>query len=282
MNTYTPRINEGGNYCGHDPAKPVFALLKPIKKGKGGLPRVLTLLMERLPGYYDNSRRVIPSLDLANGSDRQQRSERREACVRIVNALLLHTEVASLRVGIPTSSGFLNLTFDYIAKKTGMSLRRSERALHDLKDAGLITVSQPRQLKEDGTWKGLAAVKAISKGLFAQFGLTDMLAYERIKASKRLKQQHKWWAKQEEQQKARTTRTEKARFSVFMGSVASKLGKGNKKQKEDPSPRINRMSEDWQKQLSLRALEFKQENPSWNKEDCFKMAEKSLRGRLFC
>ena len=167
--------------------KPVFAFTQPIKKGKGGLPRVLTTLMERLPGYYDSSRQVIPSLDLANGSDRQQRSERREACVRIVNALLLHTEVASLRVGIPTSTGFLNLTFDYIANKTGMTLRRSERALRDLKRAGLITVAQPRQLKEDGTWKGLSAVKAISKDLLSLFGLTDMLAFERIKASKSIK-----------------------------------------------------------------------------------------------
>ena len=40
------------------------------------------------------------------------------------------------------------------------------------------------------------------------------------------------------------------------------------------------MSEDWQKQLSLRALDLKQANSSWNKEECFKMAEKTLRGRL--
>ncbi|HCE5777278.1 MULTISPECIES: hypothetical protein [Pseudomonas aeruginosa group] len=56
----------------------------------------------------------------------------------------------------------------------------------DLKRANLLTVSQPRQLNEDGSWRGLAAVKAVSKHLFAAFGLGRRLGYERDRASKRL------------------------------------------------------------------------------------------------
>lgn len=95
------------------------------------------------------------------------------------------TDLTSLRAGIPTADGFKRMTVDFIAKQTGMTLRRCERAIADLKAAGL-TVSQPRQLLSDGRWVGLAAVKAVSHHLFHIFGLGTMLKFERDKASKRL------------------------------------------------------------------------------------------------
>jgi len=85
-----------------------------------------------------------PSLDLANGSNRQQRSERREACILMLTVLLKYTDLASLRIGIPTPDGFLSLTIDFLAKQTGMALRRAERALADLKAAGLVTCPTPQ------------------------------------------------------------------------------------------------------------------------------------------
>ena len=185
---YAPRENLGGNFCGHDPLSPRFTLARPAKTGKGGIPRILTLCSERLKGYYYNPRKLIPSLDLANGSQRQQRSERRESCLLSLMALLKYTDLASLRVGIPTQDGFLSLTVDYIAKQTGMTLKRVERALADLKTSGLVTIAQPRKRLPDGYWKSLAAVKAISRNLFAIFGLDRRLKQERTKASKRLKQ----------------------------------------------------------------------------------------------
>ena len=57
-----------------------------------------------------------------------------------------------------------------------------------MKASGLVTVAQPRKRLPDGAWKGLAAVKAISRHLFAVFGLDRRLKKERAKASKRLKQ----------------------------------------------------------------------------------------------
>lgn len=140
---YIQRENLGGNFCGHDPRNPRFTLTRPAKTGKGGIPRVLTLCTERLQAYYDNPRKLIPSLDLANGSERQQRSERWEACILLLTVLLKYTDLASLRVGIPTTDGFLSLTVDYIAKQTGMTLKRVERALADLKTSGLVSIAQP-------------------------------------------------------------------------------------------------------------------------------------------
>lgn len=269
------RKNVGGNYCGHDPLHPNFTLDKPILKGKGGAPRVLTLCAERITGYYYRPRKVLPSLDLANGSDRQQRSERRESCLRTLAALLKFCDVASLRVGIPAHEGFINLRLNVIASHSGMGLKRVERAVKDLKAAGLLTVAQPRHLQPDGTWRGLAAVKAVSKHLFAAFGLTRMLEIERKKASKRLK------AKLGDKPEDPGTLTSKGRFNLFMGGLAGQIQKPKKPGgKAGPtSPPGEPPDFERRKALSLKAMEIKTEHPAWTSEQCFKEAEKGLTGR---
>lgn len=262
---YIPRTNNGGNFCGHDPLRPQFTLAIPAKKGQGGLPRVLTLCMERITNYYYRPRKVLPSLDLVNGSVRQQRSERREACICVLASLLKYTDLSSLRVGIPTSEGFLNLTVSYLARNTGMTLKRVERALADLKGAGLLTISQPRELKADGAWRGLAAVKAINKDLFAAFGLSVMLKKERDKASKRLKRKSLQW-KEDRAKNDRATRTSRARLSLFLGSWANRKSPTNNKAvinetaspPEDPEAR---------RRYVLKLLELKEKHWDWSKEE---------------
>lgn len=264
---YTPRHNFGGNFCGHDPLHPRFTLEKPAKKGAGGLPRVLTLCMERITGYYNRPRKVLPSLDLANGSERQQRSERREACICVLASLLKYTDLASLRVGIPTSQGFLNLTVNYLARNTGMTLKRVERALADLKAAGLLTVSQPRQLTKDGSWRGLAAVKAVSKDLFAVFGLAVMLKKERDKASKRLKEKAQKWA-EELAPKEPGNRTARARLSLFMGALADGVKKRPARKPAapiDPNA-VPPPDPEEHRRYILKVLELKGIHWDWSKE----------------
>jgi hypothetical protein len=265
-----------GNGCGHDPLNPNFTLAKPAKKGKGGLPPILTKCMERIADYYYRPRQVLPSLYFANDSDRGQRSERREACVLLLKALLKHTDLVSLRVGIPTKDGFLNLTVDYISQQTGMELKRSERALGDLKAAGLITISQPCQRLTDGSWKGLAAVKAISKHLFGAIGLnTNTLKRERKKAGKRLKKKAREW-EQEEDNDPLATLTSKARMALFMGALSEKLGEKPKfkpAQTSDPPG-----DPEYRKQLMLTAAKIKQAHMDWDRDRCYEEAEKQLSG----
>ncbi len=272
---YIPRVNTGGNYCGHSPDTPRFTLAKPAPIGKGGLPRTITLLMERITQYYDSPTLKLPSLNLANGSERQQRSERREACICMLAALLKHTDLTSLRVGIPSAEGFIGLTMDVLAAQTGITLRRCERAVKDLKAAGILTVSQPRQLKEDGTWKGLAAVRAISKHLFGAFGLKQMLEIERKKASKRLKQQAKQWREEGKP----VTQTDKERFSIFMGAINNKLDKKPKKDaRPQAPPGVDNF--EYQRALLLKTAELIEQHPEWNRERLYREAAKQLQGRL--
>ena len=237
---------------------------------------MLTLCMERMTSYYFRPRKVIPSLDLANGSQRQQRSERREACICLLAALLKYTDLASLRVGVPTSQGFLNLTVDYLAKQTGMTLKRTERALADLKSAGLLTVSQARQLQADGTWRGLAAVKAVSKNLFGVFGLAVMLKKERDKASKRLKQKAIKWQEEQPSQEP-WTRTGRARVSLFMGSMAGGLGKRPKaKTKPLRQPGGPPTDKVYNRKLVLKMAELKQQHWEWSREVIIEEAKRLI------
>jgi len=254
---YAPRENLGGNFCGHDPLSPRLTLTRPPKTGKGGIPRVLTLCSERLKGYYHNPRKLIPSLDLANGSERQQRSERREACLLSLMALLKYTDLASLRVGIPTEDGFLSLTVDYLAKQTGMALKRVERALADLKAAGMVTVSQPRKRLPDGSWKGLAAVKAVSRHLFSLFGLGGMLKRERTKASKRL-------AKKARKQEG----AGQARLTLALKALTGKLSKNPKREPPD--------NLEYRRRLNLKLAELKAKHWNWSRERLIEEAERML------
>lgn len=184
---YVHRVNHGGNYCGHSPDAPRLGLVKNVVSVGKSLPGILTELQERVKRYYSKPN-TIPSLRNANQSakGRQQRSERREACLLLLVAIVSYTDLVSLRCGVPTKQGFMSLTLNYLVEYTGLHMRRAERAMADLKRANLITCSQPRQLKDDGTYRGLAAVKAVNKLLFTAFGLAERLKHETQRAMDRL------------------------------------------------------------------------------------------------
>ena len=174
------------------PADPGFDL-DTFLEGRNRPPGVLLVLMQRLTQYYDRPY-LIETLNKANGSLRQMRSERREACIWVLWGLLLYCELASLRVGKPTREGFVPFPLSVIANWTGLPMRRLERALADLRTAGLIIVStQKRRQLPDGSYIGYASVRLVAKELFALFGLHNWLKHARRFASGRL---HDWATKE--------------------------------------------------------------------------------------
>jgi len=174
----------GGNRCGHDPARPRY--FSPPEHHQER-PRILRKLEEKLRAYFDNPRKTIPTLDLANGKDRRQRSERREACVALLGCMIHYLDLATLRVGVPATGGFKGLTMARLAGQAGLGLRRAERAMADLVKAGLVKVHPICERKGDLAFKGYAAIRTIPATLFSLFGLGRWLAREREKASKRLR-----------------------------------------------------------------------------------------------
>jgi hypothetical protein len=181
--SYVPRVNSGGNFCGHSPDAPRF-FSAPEKHAKR--PEILRRAQVAIQGYFRKPTENLPLLNAANQSERQQRSERREACIDILACILHYTDLVTLRVAIPQADGSTaGLTMPYLATLSGLGERRAERAIRDLKTAGIITVHPICEKLTDGTYKGLAAIRTVSKHLFTVLGLHDWLKHEQRKAQER-------------------------------------------------------------------------------------------------
>ncbi|MEI2806903.1 MAG: hypothetical protein V9G18_13470, partial [Albidovulum sp.] len=172
----------GGNRCGHDPCCPRW-FEPPAHHAPH--PKILVRLQEAVRAYFADPA-VLPSLNAANGSARRQRSERREACLALLGALVHYLDLVTLRVGIPRADGtFEGLTLAFLAERAGLGLRRAERACRDLRKAGLVEVFPIARKAEDGGHRGLPAIRRLPVALFKVFGLNKWLQHERDKAANR-------------------------------------------------------------------------------------------------
>lgn len=177
-----------GNKCGHRPDAPRF-FVPPDKHRK--LPLLLRRTQEAIQSYFWKTS-IFPNLNAVNGSTklngstRQQRSERREACIELLGCILHFTDLVTLRVGIPQANGsMMGLTMPYLARLSGLSERRAERAIRDLRKAGFITIHPICKKLADATYKGFAAIRTVSKHLFAALGFAKWLNQEGRKATER-------------------------------------------------------------------------------------------------
>ena len=174
-----------GNRCGHDPQNPQLSPVRPISKGPGGLPRILSLAAERAKEWFFHPEKCPP---LNSNTNRQTRSERREACQVVIEVLLSRLDLASLCVGCPTpASGFIDIDMKTIVRESGLGRRRCERAIRQFREAGFIKVEQPRHRNEEGKYFGLRAIRVFTAKFFDWLGLTSMLKKERARASEALK-----------------------------------------------------------------------------------------------
>ncbi len=172
-----------GNRCGHDPNTPRLFAAPEEHRDR---PPVIRELIRRVADYYADPSK-IPTLNAANASDRQQRSERREACVALLQAILHYTDLVTLRVGLPGDEGeaFTALPLRLIASRAGLTMRRAWRAVRALRLAGLLGVHVRSEEVAPGSWRARAAIRTVPAALFSVFGLGEELKRERKKASKR-------------------------------------------------------------------------------------------------
>lgn len=161
-------------------------------------PRILRELKARLSRYLDKPSQWLAQLSAANGSRRQQRSERRLACVQLARAMIKYCDLRTMRIGVPGEAGWIDFTLPYLASQAGLSERRAERALRDLQKARLVKVRRQCELEqtERGVrYKGVASIKYLTSTLFEAFGLGKWLRHERTRAHLRAQrganQQHK-------------------------------------------------------------------------------------------
>ena len=185
MTSSSVQIFPLGNRCSHDPRNPRLSPDEPIRKGPGGLPRILSLAAERAKEWFFHPEKCP---QLQTSENRQTRSERREACQVVLEVLLSHLDLNSLCVGTPTPNhGFVDINMKTIVAESGLGQRRCERAINQLKMAGFITVKQPRYKNPEGKYFGLRAIRVIAKEFFDWLGLGPMLEKERARASAALR-----------------------------------------------------------------------------------------------
>jgi len=102
--------------------------------------------------------------------------------------MLSFLDLASLCLGTPTlNNGFVDISMKTLVEVSGMSQRRCERAIADLKKAGLAEVKQPRKVNEHGDYVGLRAIRVIREAFFEFLDLGPMLRRERARATERLR-----------------------------------------------------------------------------------------------
>lgn len=178
MKSQSNQIN--GNNCGHNPDNPRLQPLIPISKGKGCLPRILSLAAERSKSWYDQPQTCSHLQSMPN---RKTRSERREAIIIVIETLLKHMDLATLSIVFLTRQGFTDIDMKSIVRESGLDKRRCERAINNLKKAGFLIVNQPRIKKAQGKYVALRAVRIFTKAFFEWLGLKNILEKEIAKAT---------------------------------------------------------------------------------------------------
>jgi len=255
----------------------VSCLPFPPRTGVGGIPRILTTLIGKLDAYLEDPADCLPSLNVANGKPSQQRRDRRFACVQLLRAHIKYLDLPSLRVGIPQSDGnFMSVTLRFLARQAGIGLRRAERAMRDLQQAGLVR-SQSRCEKDDaGQYRGLASLRQLPPALFGAFGLAKWLKHERSKAILRRYRAAAAAAKVERRER------EAAQGALFLESMRHRLERCRKAAPTSGSvgaghpDNIRSMDPELDDQVRRRIGALKLQHPDWDREACYEHAYREL------
>lgn len=246
------------------------ALPYPHKTGAGGIPRVLDELIKRLARYILAPDEWLPSLNHANGSARQQRTERSVACVQLLRTCVKYLDLVTMRVGTPNARGGLdNLTVAFLARQAGLELRRAERAVSDLRRAGLLSV-RPRCERGDDGYKGLAAIKFLPPALFGAFGLAKWLRHERTKAALRRQLAQTAAAKQR-----RLDSRESACAQLWLAGIQH-FARASDDQRRSTRTAVRSVSAEYERQVQILAGQIKLADPGLDRDTCFARARLQL------
>lgn len=227
-----------GNRCGHNPGLPrTFE----VPAGHRSRPKLLIVLGDAVMDYYAHPEKTLPSLNAANHSDRRQRSERREACLLLLRAVIHYTDLISLEVGVPRADGSIgSLTLERLSTLTQLGARRTARAMKDLKTAGILNVKARCRRTADGNFRGEAAIKSLSPHVFAIFGLDRWLGHEQRRAAER---------KQRSRQKS--DRKSRAQFRLVADALLNLAGRATPKVSLERTQRANLEFEKIRKSLGI-------------------------------
>lgn len=165
------------------PAASRLSLPSPPRKGPGGLPRLLTLAIEKVDYFYYYPK-DIPFLFYQKS--RKRRTERRASCILLLKALLKRLDLGSMKCVMPDPRfGLIDLNTEKLMQDTGLEKRRVERAMADLVSAGFVETNQPRILTANSRYMGCRSIRKIKPKLFSWLGLSIVYKREQDKSKGR-------------------------------------------------------------------------------------------------
>ena len=182
---YTPRVNRGGNYCGHDPHAPKFpqvinrlleANLHPLQK----------VAINNLKNYYrspsilEKLGRIKANGELRSrrkdGGFRKVRTDQADMNIMVMAFLIGKVNLMKLQVGVVPyhdPDGLYGPTETQIASALNESVVRVRRALAHWKNAGYLTITQRRRPRQDGEgWESLSPVFCVKETVFVLVGVS--------------------------------------------------------------------------------------------------------------
>lgn len=164
-----------------------------MKRAHAGLPDpdklppaayVIKKACQRLIHYTRREIVLFPSLERCpvDGRFPRQRSQyvpRRHACMLVLAQQLRTLDLVTMRVGVNKAGDVLGMRLDTIAEVTRLDDRRVDRAVRDLRNAGMIKSHRRAEAVNDGQYIGRTSVRVIADDVFAALGLGKHLARAR-------------------------------------------------------------------------------------------------------
>lgn len=145
-------IENFGNGCGHNALNPRFVETYFYDR----LPLFCQKAIEKCKDYYFQSNQYLPNLQrLGYQSQREKRSERREAIAVTLQTLFHYMQIHNGEVGFyQRKTRKLNsIHGNFLATKSGLTRKRLYRALADLRDAGYISSAYKYQKSKKGVFR---------------------------------------------------------------------------------------------------------------------------------
>lgn len=245
-------MTSSGNRCGHDPASP---RLDPREFPSERLPPVLYDAMAAIENLF-HQRHHRRFRDIGEA----RRSEICEAMVLVGRVELSRMDVVTKRVGTPRDDGIVvGVTAERIAKATGLSISRTNRAFAEFAAAGWMTSCQPCELKADGTYRGYPAIRTFTIRFFEVIRCSIKLGIAAAKAHKERKKARDLAEHGEAELQRQRLQRERARLERRNAARMKRISGGRRGNTDaDQDERGHRLAE---LQLEIRAA-----NPQWPPE----------------
>lgn len=174
-----PRKRGSGNKCGHEPDHPRLRLRwRPPKHS------IVQDVAKRAREFYWRPSRIEP---LSGGpTERETRTERREALALVIQAVIARTDFLTGWVVCPDprDGGVIGVDRERLATETGLSVSRVDRALSDLKYSRFLASRPTVEALPRRRWRGHAARREVTGFLWAALGMTVTIDLYRKHAAK--------------------------------------------------------------------------------------------------